>query len=61
MGCSFDGFPRRSESKTRVLTDRVEVILHMDETRRKYQTLILDIRPGDSSAPVITIGFPADF
>jgi hypothetical protein len=30
-------------------------------TRRQYQTLILDIGPGDTSDPVITIGFPADF
>jgi hypothetical protein len=34
-----------------------EVILHIEETRRKYQTLIL----GDTPEPVITIGFPADF
>jgi len=38
-----------------------EVILHIEGTRRKYQTLILDIGPGDTSYPVITIGFPADF
>ena len=38
-----------------------EVILHIEGTRRKYQTLILDIGPGDTSEPVITIGFPADF
>jgi hypothetical protein len=38
-----------------------EVILHIEGTRRKYQTLILDIGPGDTSDPVITIGFPADF
>jgi hypothetical protein len=38
-----------------------EVILHIEGTRRKYQALILDIRPGDTSEPVITIGFPADF
>ena len=40
-----------------------EVILHLhiEGTRRKYQTLILDIGPGDTSDPVITIGFPADF
>jgi hypothetical protein len=28
---------------------------------KKYQTLILNIRPGDTPAPVVTIGFPADF
>ena len=38
-----------------------EVILHIDGTRRQYQTLILDIGPGDTPEPVITIGFPADF
>jgi hypothetical protein len=38
-----------------------EVILHIEGTRRKYQTLILDIGPGDTPEPVITIGFPADF
>jgi hypothetical protein len=38
-----------------------EVILHIEGTRRRYQTLLLDIGPGDSSDPVITIGFPADF
>jgi hypothetical protein len=37
-----------------------EVILHMEGTRQ-YQTLILDIGPGDIQEPVITIGFPADF
>jgi Family of unknown function (DUF6573) len=38
-----------------------EVILHTEGTRRKYQTLFLDIGPGDTSEPVVTIGFPADF
>ena len=38
-----------------------EVILHLEGTRRQYQTLILDIGPGDTLDPVITIGFPADF
>ena len=38
-----------------------EVILHIEGTRRQYQTLILDIGPGDTPDPVITIGFPADF
>jgi hypothetical protein len=38
-----------------------EVILHIEGTRGKYQTLILDIGPGDTSDPLITIGFPADF
>jgi Family of unknown function (DUF6573) len=38
-----------------------EVILHIEGTRRKYQALILDIGPGDTADPVITIGFPADF
>jgi hypothetical protein len=38
-----------------------EVILHIEGTRRKHQTLILDIGPGDTLEPVITIGFPADF
>jgi hypothetical protein len=38
-----------------------EVILHIEGTRRQYQTLILHIGPGDTSDPVITIGFPADF
>ena len=35
--------------------------LHLEGTTRKYQTLILDIGPGDTPEPVITIGFPADF
>jgi hypothetical protein len=38
-----------------------EVILHIEGTRRRYQTLVLDIGPDDISEPVITIGFPADF
>ncbi len=38
-----------------------EVILHIEGTTKKYQTLILDIGPGDTPEPVITIGFPADF
>jgi hypothetical protein len=38
-----------------------EVILHIEGTRRQYQTLILDIGPGDTPESVITIGFPADF
>jgi hypothetical protein len=38
-----------------------EVILHIEGTTRKYQTLILGIGPGDTPEPVITIGFPADF
>ena len=28
---------------------------------KKCQTLVLNIRPGDTPAPVVTIGFPADF
>jgi hypothetical protein len=38
-----------------------EVILHIEGTRRQYQTLVLDIGTGDTPDPVITIGFPADF
>ena len=38
-----------------------EVILHLEGTRMQYQTLILDIGPGDTPNPVITIEFPADF
>jgi hypothetical protein len=38
-----------------------EVLLHLEGPRRQYQTLILDIGPGDTPDPVITIGFPADF
>ena len=38
-----------------------ELILHIEGTRRQYQTLILDIGPSDTPEPVITIGFPADF
>jgi phosphatidylserine/phosphatidylglycerophosphate/cardiolipin synthase-like enzyme len=38
-----------------------EGILHIEGTRRRYQTLVLDIGTGDISEPVITIGFPADF
>ena len=38
-----------------------EVVLHIEGTTKKYQTLILDIGPGDTPKPVITIGFPADF
>ena len=29
--------------------------------QQQYQSLILDIGPGDTPDPVITIGFPADF
>ena len=36
-----------------------EVILHIEGTTKKYQTLILVIGPGDTPQPVITIGFPA--
>jgi hypothetical protein len=61
VGCASDGFPCRSKSKTRMLTDRLEVILHIEGTRRKYHTVILDIGPSDTPDPVITIGFPADF
>ncbi len=46
---------------SRVLAIAFEVILHLEGTRRQYQTLILDIGPGDTTDPVITIGFPADF
>ncbi|HET6890973.1 MAG TPA: DUF6573 family protein [Pyrinomonadaceae bacterium] len=38
-----------------------EVILHIEGTTKKYDTLILAIGPGDNPEPVITIGFPADF
>jgi hypothetical protein len=38
-----------------------EVILHIEGTKKQHQTLIFDIGPGDTPAPVITIGFPADF
>ena len=34
---------------------------HLEGTTRKYQTLILDIGPGNTPEPVITIGFLADF
>lgn len=30
-----------------------EVILHIEGTRRQYQTLILDIGPGDTPEPVM--------
>jgi hypothetical protein len=38
-----------------------EVVLHIEGTTKQYQTLILDIGPGDTPEPVITIAFPADF
>jgi hypothetical protein len=38
-----------------------EVILHIEGTKKQHQTLIFDIGPGNTPAPVITIGFPADF
>ena len=38
-----------------------EVILCIEGTTEKYQTLILNIRPGNTPKPVITIGFPEDF
>jgi hypothetical protein len=38
-----------------------EVILHIEGSTKNYQTLILDIGPGDTPEPVITIGFPSDF
>jgi hypothetical protein len=41
--------------------DRFEVILHIEDSTKNYQTLILDIGPGDTPEPVITIGFPSDF
>jgi hypothetical protein len=37
------------------------VILCIEGTTEKYQTLILNIRPGNTPKPVITIGFPEDF
>jgi hypothetical protein len=38
-----------------------EAILCIEGTTEKYQTLILNIRPGNTPKPVITIGFPEDF
>jgi hypothetical protein len=38
-----------------------EVILPIEGTREKYQTLILNIRPGNTLGPLGMIGFPADF
>jgi hypothetical protein len=38
-----------------------EVMLPIKGTREKYQTLILNIRPGDTLGPLGMIGFPADF
>jgi hypothetical protein len=45
----------------RALSFPFEVMLHIEGIRRKYQTLVLDIGPGDTWEPVITTGFPADF
>ena len=38
-----------------------EVMLPIEGTTKKYHTLILNIRPGDTSGPLGMIGFPADF
>jgi hypothetical protein len=38
-----------------------EVVLPIEGTTEKYQTLILNIRPGDTPGPLGMIGFPADF
>jgi hypothetical protein len=38
-----------------------QVILSTEGSRRKYQTLVLDLGPGDDAEPVFTMGFPEDF
>jgi hypothetical protein len=38
-----------------------EVMLPIEGTTEKYQTLILNIRSGDAAGPRGMIGFPSDF
>jgi len=38
-----------------------EVILSVEGSKRKYQTICLDIGPGDNAEPVFTMGFTEDF
>ncbi len=38
-----------------------ELILTRAGTRKKYQTLVVDVGPGDEGEPQITIGFAEDF
>jgi hypothetical protein len=61
MARALDGVPFCSEGKPACSRIAFEAMLHVEGTKRRYQTLVLDIEPGDTSAPVITIGFPADF
>ena len=56
----WTAIPCRSKSETGCSRIAFEAILHIEGTRRKYQTLILDIGPGNTRELVITIGFPAD-
>jgi hypothetical protein len=61
VGPALDRIALRAESETRCSHIAFEVVLHIEGTTKNYQTLILDIGPGDTQEPVITIGFPADF
>jgi hypothetical protein len=38
-----------------------QVILSTEGSPSKYQTLVIDLGPGDDAAPVFTMGFPSDF
>lgn len=38
-----------------------QVILPFAGTRKRTQTLRVDVGPGDAGEPVVTIGFPEDF
>lgn len=38
-----------------------QLILSSQGTRGKYQTLVIDLGPGDAAEPVFTLGFPEDF
>jgi hypothetical protein len=62
MGRKFGWLPFPPVEQSRVGSRVVfEAILCIEGTTEKYQTLILNIRPGNTPKPVITIGFPEDF
>jgi hypothetical protein len=57
------GSPNLSARRAKPGCSRIafELILHIEETTKKYQTLILDMDQGDTPEPVITIGLAAGF
>jgi hypothetical protein len=50
VGPALDGLPCRGQPSRGCSRIAFEVILHLEGTRRQYQTLILDIGPGTYSA-----------